>query len=329
MTYTHLATHERYQIEVLKRQGLTQSEIAQELGRHKSTISRELRRNRGERVWRANQADHNARDRLKKRNSTNSRKISAEAWEYAKQMLSERQYSPEQIAGRVRYEGRDSISRESIYHRIKEDKKAGGELYKHLRSQKQRRSRYGSKRQRRPTISNRKSIEERPAIVEQRKRYGDWEGDSIVGAGCNSGVIVSTIERKSRYLILKKLPNKDPSAVAEAFTEKLSKYKALVLTLTFDNGGEFTKHPVIAKELGATIYFARPYHSYERGSIENMNGLIRQYFQKGQRFDNVTDEDVQQVANKLNHRPRKCLGYQTPYEVFTKALIKRGVALRI
>lgn len=329
MTYTHLTMDERYQIELGKRQNKSLTEIANELGRNPSTLSRELRRNKGERVWRAKEAHLNATRRITERNTSNCRKISPKTLARAIEMLEKMQFSPEQIEGRLKYEGKDGISRESIYKHILEDKKAGGELYKHLRSQKQRRSRYGSKRQRRPNVLNRKSIEERPKVVDKRQRFGDWEGDSIVGAGCNSGIIVSTIERKSRYVELKKLPGKDPGAVANTFIEKLGKFKELVLTCTLDNGGEFTKHEVIARELKANIYFARPYHSYERGAIENVNGLIRQYFRKGQRFDNITNEDVQKVAYKLNHRPRKCLGYKTPYEVFSKECLKKGVALRI
>lgn len=328
MTYTHLTMDERYQIELGKRQNKSLRDIANELGRDPSTLSRELSRNKGERVWRAKQAHFTATQRIKERNKANCRKISPKTLLYTIEMLEKMQFSPEQIAGRLKYEGKEGISRESIYKHILKDKKAGGELYKHLRSQKQRRSRYGSKRQRRPNVSNRTSIEERPKIVDKRQRFGDWEGDSIIGAGCNSGIIVSTIERKSRYVKLKKLSSKDPGAVASTFIEKLGKFKKLVITCTLDNGGEFTKHEIIAKELGATIYFARPYHSYERGAIENANGLVRQYFKKGQRFDNVTDQDVQKVANKLNHRPRKCLGYKTPYEVFSEECFKKGVALR-
>lgn len=320
---------ERYQIELLKCEGFNQTRIAEMLGRDKSTLSRELRRNKGNRVWRAKQAHQISSERIIKRNKANCRKIEHEAWGYAKAMLVLYQYSPEQIAGRLRYERKDGISRESIYQRIKLDKKAGGDLYKNLRSQKQRRSRYGSKRKSRPNVLNRKSIEERPSIVEKRGRFGDWEGDTIIGAGCNSGVIFSAVERKSRYTILKKLADKKPINIVNACIEHLSRFKKILHTITVDNGGEFTLHGLITKHLGADVYFARPYHSYERGTNENTNGLVRQYFKKAQRFDNITDDEVQRVAMQLNHRPRKCLGYQTPHEVMSKALRRKGVALRI
>jgi IS30 family transposase len=329
MTYTHLTIDERYQIDSLRGQGFNQKEIAELLGRNKSTISRELRRNKGERVWRAKQAHNQAVIRLQERNRNNTRKICMVAWNEAQKMLIENQCSPEQISGRLKLSGKERISRESIYRRILEDKRAGGSLYKNLRSQKQRRSRYGSKRQGYPNILNRKGIEERPSIVDKRKRIGDFEGDTIIGAGCDSGIILSAVDRKSRYTLLNKLPNKDPINVSQTFIKRTKKFKKLMHTLTLDNGGEFTKHEIIAKELGIDVYFARPYRSYERGTIENTNGLVRQYFKKGQRFDNITDADVQIVANKLNHRPRKCLNFKTPYEVFVEELIKKGVALCI
>jgi len=329
MTYTHLTKDERYQIEELKSEGFGVIQIAERLGRDKTTLYRELRRNKGERGWRAGHAHQTAKKRISKRNKANSRKIGDAAWGYAKEMLVLFQCSPEQIAGRLKLEKKDGISRESIYQRIKADKKAGGDLYKNLRSQKQRRSRYGSKRKARPNVLNRKSIEERPSIVDRRERFGDWEGDTIIGAGCNSGAIFSAVERKSRYTILKKLPDKKPINIVNACIEHLSKFKKMVHTITVDNGGEFTLHNLISMHLDTTVYFARPYHSYERGTNENTNGLVRQYFKKAQRFDNVTDVEVQRVAMLLNHRPRKCLGYKTPYEVISKALRKRGVALRI
>lgn len=329
MNYTHLSQDERYQIELLKREGFNNTQIAKKLKRHKSTLSRELKRNKGKRVWRAKQAHEISVERIIKRNRTNCKKITPAAWEHAKEMLVLNQHSPEQISGRLRYEKKEEISRESIYQRLKADKKAGGNLYKHLRCQKQRRSRYGSKRVGRPNVLNRKSIEERPSIVDKRERFGDWEGDTIIGAGCNSGIIFSAVERKSRYIVLKKLSDKKPMNIVNACKEQFKKFKKILHTITVDNGGEFTLHNLISKTLDVEVYFARPYHSYERGTNENANGLIRQYFKKDQRFDNVTDEEVQKVAMKLNHRPRKCLGYRTPYEVFSAALRKKGVALRI
>ena len=329
MAYTHLTMDERYQIALLKSEGFNITQIAERLERHKSTLSREFGRNKGKHGWSAKQAHQKAEERLIKRNKANCRKIEESAWEHAKAMLVLHQHSPEQIAGRLKYEGKDGISRESIYQRVRADRKAGGDLYRNLRSRKQRRSRYGSKRRARPNVLERKGIEERPSIVDRRTRFGDWEGDTIIGAGCNSGVIFSAVERKSRYTILKKLPDKKPGNIVKACMEHLGKFKTMLHTITVDNGGEFTLHGLITQYLDIEVYFARPYHSYERGTNENTNGLVRQYFKKSQRFDNVTDDEVQKVAMQLNHRPRKCLGYQTPHEVISKALRKKGVALRI
>lgn len=328
MSYTHLTTDERYQIEDLRREGYLQVAIAEKLGRASSTVSREMERNQGERVWRARQADDKAKKRLKARGKSNARKVSETVWEEAKEALRTVQWSPEQIAGRLKQQGQDGISHETIYQRILVDKKAGGTLYTHLRCQKQRRKRYG-KSHSRPSIVGRIGIEKRPAVVDARKRIGDWEGDTIIGAGCNSGAIVSSVERVSRFTILAKVASKSPMGVSDALIEKMSPISKLAHTMTLDNGGEFSLHKLISQRLNMQIYFARPYHSWERGTNENTNGLVRQYFIKSMRFDKVTDEDVQRVANKLNNRPRKCLGYKTPYEVFKRACEKKGVALRI
>jgi transposase, IS30 family len=328
MDYKHLTMEERYQIDDLRSEGFSKNEIARRIGRATSTISREMSRNKGGHVWRAHQAHEKAKIRLAKRGRANARKVSESAWEYAENQLIHFQWSPEQIAGRLKREGHDGISHETIYKRVLEDKKAGGVLHKNLRCQKLRRKRYGSNR-RRPIILGRQGIEDRPAIVDVRKRIGDWEGDTIIGAGCNSGAIVTSVERVSRFTILAKVENKSPIGVTNAIIEKMKLLKGLAHTMTVDNGGEFSLHKMVSQALNMKIYFARPYHSWERGTNENTNGLVRQYFIKSMRFDKVSDDDVQRVADKLNGRPRKCLGYQTPYEVFSRACKKKGVALRI
>jgi IS30 family transposase len=328
MSYTHLTMEERYQIDDLLGENFSQADIAKELGRSASCISREMRRNKGERVWRASRAHRKAQIRLSTRGQANARKISETAKSYAKTQLINHQWSPEQIAGVSRLEGREPISHESIYQLISADKKAGGELFQHLRCQKLRRRRYASNRTRKPKIPNRVGIEERPALVAKRQRLGDWEGDTIIGVGCK-GAIVSVVDRTSRLTILAKVETKNPEGVAKVLVEKLQSFKELSHTITFDNGGEFCLHERIAKELNIKIYFATPYCSWERGTNENTNGLVRQYFKKSMDFAMVTDQDVQAVANKLNHRPRKCLGYKTPYEVFSKSSKKKGIALRI
>lgn len=328
MSYTHLTKEERYQIDHLRGEGFSQVEIALRLGRSASTISREMKRNKGERVWRACQANEKAQMRLAKRGWANARKISEEAWEYAKAQLINHQWSPDQIACRLKLDGKASISHESIYQRILADRKNKGVLHTYLRCQKKRRRRYASNRQRKPKISNRVGIEDRPKIVDKRIRIGDWEGDTIIGLKCK-GAIVSVVDRVSRLTILAKVPTKNPEGVSKALIERLKPLKKLTRTMTLDNGGEFSLHEKIAKQLDIKIYFATPYCSWERGTNENTNGLVRQYFKKTKNFDMLTDEEVKLVEHKLNNRPRKCLEYKTPYEVFSEACKKKGIALRI
>lgn len=329
MDYKHLTADERYQIDDMRREGFNQKEIAGALNRSTSTISRELRRNEGERGWRPRQAHLTATDRLGERGKANVKRANPSAWLYAKKHLQEDQWSPEQIVGRLKLEKLESISHETIYRRILEDKDAGGTLYTHLRCKKKRKKRYGSGRSSRGTIPNRVDIGQRPAIVESRKRTGDWEGDTIIGAHDGGAVIASMVERKSRYTRLAKAKNKTTIAVIESINKRMLPIAELVLTVTLDNGREFTQHGLMSDVLGSDVYFARPYHSWERGLNENTNGLVRQYFPKRTPFDSITEHDLQCVARKLNDRPRKCLGYKTPFEVLSKSCEKRGIALRV
>ena len=328
MDYKHLTEEERYQIDDLKRDGLSQNKIAKRMGRSPSTLSRELNRNRGERGWRPRQAQLKAVERLVIRGSSNAKKINDAAWQYAEKHLIEDQWSPEQIAGRAELDGLVTISHETIYQRILEDKNAGGNLYTHLRCKKKRKKRYGSARSTRGIIPNRVDIDQRPAIVESRKRTGDWEGDTIIGSHTGGAVIASMVERKSRFTVLAKSKNKTTTEVIKSINKRMLPIANLVHTVTLDNGREFSLHELMAALLNADVYFAKPYHSWERGLNENTNGLVRQYFPKKIPFDNITEHDLQRVAKKLNSRPRKCLGYKTPFEVFSKSCEKRGVALR-
>ena len=328
MEYKHLTEEERYQIDDLQREGYNQTEIAIKIGRSPSTLSRELRRNHGERGWKPRQAQLKAVNRLVLRGVNNSRKVSESAWQYAVKNLTEDQWSPEQIAGRAKLNGLETISHETIYQRILEDKNAGGTLYTHLRCKKKRKKRYGSARSKRGVIPNRVDIDQRPAIVDSRKRTGDWEGDTIIGSHDGGAVIASMVERKSRFTVLAKSKNKTTTAVTKSINRRMLPIADLVHTITLDNGKEFSLHKKLSGILDADIYFAKPYHSWERGLNENTNGLVRQYFPKKISFDNMTEHDLQRVAKKLNHRPRKCLGYKTPFEVFSKSCEKRGIALR-
>ncbi|MBI1772142.1 MAG: IS30 family transposase [Burkholderiales bacterium] len=310
MTYTHLTQDERYQIYILKKAGHKQSEIAEVMGRSRSTISREIKRNSGGRGYRPKQAQQLCLDKQAKKNGST---ISAETWAFAEDRL-RAYWSPEQISGYLRANGLAGVSHESIYGRIYEDKRCGGTLHKTLRCQKVRKKRYGN-RERRGTIPNQVSIEQRPAIVDTLKRYGDWEGDLVVGAN-HQQALVTLNERKSRYTLLDKVSRKTAEAVSDTIISLLAPFSGLVHTLTTDNGKEFAQHERIAQRLDVKYFFAHPYCSWERGANENMNGLIRQFFPKKMRFESITMQDMTDAMDYLNHRPRKCLGYKTPHEVF-------------
>ena len=329
MGYKHLTEEERYHIDDLRREGFNQAKIALQLGRSPSTLSRELRRNHGKHRWRPRQAQLKAVDRLVARGKNNAKKISEVAWQYAEKHLTEDQWSPEQISGRLELEGMKTISHETIYQRILQDKNAGGALYIHLRCKKKRKKRYGSARSARGVIVNRVDIDQRPSIVESRERTGDWEGDTIIGSHDGGAVIASMVERKSRFTVLAKSKNKTAVEVTKNINQQMLPIADLVYTVTLDNGKEFSLHETMAARLNAKIYFAKPYHSWERGLNENTNGLVRQYFPKKIPFDSITNDELQRVAKKLNDRPRKCLNYRTPYEVFSKSCERKAIALRI
>ena len=312
MTYTHLTQCERYQIQALKDNNFSLRHIAKQLGRSPSTIAREIDRAQAAQSYQAEAAHGLA---LKRQDaSRNALRIAAERWQAIEAYL--RLYlSPEQVCGRLALEGAASISHESIYQHVYADKARGGDLLSYLRCQKARRKRYGSGNERRGQLKNRVCIEQRPAIVQTRSRIGDWEGDTVIGHG-NTGVLVTLVERCSRYTLVRHLPNREAAPVSAAILEMLRPHKAQCLTLTFDNGKEFADHVFFGNCLDAEVFFAHPYHSWERGTNENTNGLLRQYFPKAISFSNLSDIDVDDAAYRLNHRPRKCLGYRTPHEVF-------------
>lgn len=312
MNYTQLTCEQRYQIYALRKAGQKQTEIAMIVGCHKSTISRELRRNLGFKGYRPQQAQSLAHGR---RCRSHARRITEQTWEQV-ELLLRQQWSPEQIAGRLRLEQQPTVSHEGIYLHIYADKRSGGTLYRQLRSQKKQRKRYGG-HARRAQIPNRISIEERPAIVARKGRIGDWEADTIIGAR-HKGAILSCTERKSKLSLLRKLETKGATEVKRNCIELLSPCADQVHTITVDNGKEFSDHRDIAAVLKADIYFAHPYSSWERGLNENTNGLVRQYFPKKYDFSKITHDDVRRVAARLNNRPRKTLGFRTPNEVFFK-----------
>ena len=309
--YTQLAQEQRYQIYALMKANQNQSEIAQIVGVHKSTISRELSRNRGRRGYRPQQAHGLTIDR---RESKAQPRIESKHWRLVGTLLRE-DWSPEQISSWLNDEGGIHISHEWIYQYVLQDKLYGGTVYRHLRCQRQRRKRYGSYSRRQGQLINRVSIDERPAVVDTRRRIGDWELDTIIGKG-HKQAIVSLTERKTRLTLIRKIKRKTADQVSRAIIHLLSPLAHRVHTLTSDNGKEFAQHETIAKQLKAKFYFAHPYSSWERGLNENTNGLIRQYFPKKHDFTTITQKQIDRVMEKLNNRPRKCLGFKTPNQVF-------------
>ena len=310
MSYKQLTQEERYQIYALNKAGHDQATIAGILDRNPGTISRELRRNRGLKGYRPQQAHNLA---LRRRYDKAQPRIGSQVWQLVEALIRE-EWSPEQIVGRVAMEQGVSISHEWIYQYIYADKHSGGDLYRFLRCQKVRRKRYGIY-SRRGTIPNQVSIDERPAIVESKRRFGDWEGDTVIGKG-HRGALVTLVERKSLYTVIRSVLHKTAKAVRGAVVDGLTPYIDWVHTITYDNGREFADHEGMARDLEANIYFAHPYASWERGLNENTNGLIRQYFPKDRDLTTVTKYEIEQAMDKLNHRPRKSLGYRTPHEVF-------------
>jgi IS30 family transposase len=316
-TYHQLTQEQRYQIYSLLKMGHNQTEIAECIGAHKSTISRELRRNRGQRGYRPQQAHRNAINRRKH----DQTRIMPASWALVEAKI-RLDWSPEQISGWMKRNLAIEISHEWIYQYIYKDKRNNGDLYKHLRRQKKRRKRYGNN-DRRGKLSNRVSIEQRPAEVETRQRIGDWEVDTMIGKR-HKQAFVTLLERKSRLVLLRKVDQRTAEAVEIAITHLLKPLTPVVHTITADNGKEFANHERIAETLNADFYFAHPNAAWERGSNENAIGLARQYFPKKQSFDNITDEHTQLVMNLLNTRPRKCLDFRTPIEVFQE----KSVALQ-
>ena len=309
MNYSQLTQEQRYQIYALLKMGHNQTEIASVVGTHKSTISRELGRNTGLRGYRPKQAHHKA---LCRRNHSRKR-ISGDTWELIETKLRS-DWSPEQVSGWLKRHYAIQVSHEWIYQYILADKRAGGDLYRHLRCQKKRRKRYGSY-ERRGVLPNRTSIEERPTLVEERQRIGDWEVDTLIGKRHRQAIVTLT-ERKSRFSLLRKVDHRTADQVSEALIDLLQPVADRLHTLTADNGKEFADHERIARDLQADFFFAHPYAAWERGTNENMNGLVRQYIPKSRDLVSVTDRDLKWIMNRLNHRPRKCLDFQSPFEVF-------------
>lgn len=316
--YNRLTREERYQIEVLLNRDFTHSEIADELNRNRSTILREIRRClRGR--YRAETADKRAR--LQRSKQRRPLKIQGELKEKIDEKL-RLQLSPDEISGEFKHEG-VCVSHETIYQYVYRDAKLGGKLFKHLRQRIRKRKKRISGRKPRGQAGlrlDRRWIEERPEIVDHRVRLGDLERDTMI---CKNGRLLTIVDRVSKLVWIKKLKGMTSGEVHEATLEALDGER--VLSLTNDNGPEFGLHCQTERVLRAKIYFSRPYCSWQRGTNENTNGLIRQYFPKGFDLSKVTEDDVAEVEARLNSRPRKNLGYRSPIEVHER--LGQAVAL--
>ena len=312
MAYNHLTEDERYTIYEHLQRGRPHQAIADMIGRSKSTVSREIRRNRGLKGYRPGQADRFAAERRRVRRG--GRQVPETTWGFCQALIKDG-HSPEQAAGRARRQGQGSVSHEYLYQRVYADKRRGGSLWRSLRCQKRRRKRYGSERGLRGRIPNRVGNEKRCPRVEKRAIIGHWEGDTVVGKN-HKGFLVTLVERRSGYALVRKVPSKSSAIVAAAIVDMLRPHKARVRTLTFDNGLEFATHQYIAQELACSVYFARPYASWQRGTNENFNGLLRQYLPKRSSFAHLTADHVACVQDAINRRARKRLTWASPDEVF-------------
>jgi len=316
MGYTHLTAIERYQIFSLQKVNVPVEQIAKQLGRHSSTIYRELERNLvfDPRMtgYSPSRADALARYRkiVKPRY-----KVPAVTWDRVWERL-HRNWSPEQISETLAIEGKGRVSHETIYRRIWADKQKGGLHWQHLRLRLTRGRRYrhyGKRGQ----IVGRIGIEHRATIVEKRSRRGDWEIDTVFGRrGESRDALVTMVDRRTKLLVIRKVASKHALGVARAIVDGLRQLRRPVHTITSDNGREFAMHAAIAANLKAKFYFARPYASWERGTNENTNGLLRQYFPKSRDFSSISQDEIEHAVNQLNHRPRKTLGFKTPHALF-------------
>ena len=313
---SHITDEQRCIIQRMKKAGHHQKPIAEAIGKSESAVSREIRRNCDQRNGAYN-ADLAARKSAQRKKD----KPKAVRFTAAMRVEVERQLaqklSPEQIVGVALREGRDTVSHERIYQHIWQDKKRGGHLHEHLRTRGKRYRKRGAAKDSRGIIAGRVDIDQRPAVVEKRERFGDLEMDTIIGRK-HKGAIVTINDRASGMLLMRKVARKESALVAQAAIDALRKWQPLLHTATSDNGKEFAEHQLIARKLQLDFFFAKPYHSWERGSNENLNGLIRQYIPKQTDFDTLSDEFIQHVQDQINSRPRKHFIFDTPSNEFNR-----------
>lgn len=317
MFYSQLTHGERYAMANMLHQGYSYRSIAMVLGRSASTISRERRRNATahDGVYRAEKAQQYAMAR--RRRTRKGSQFERQEWSAVERLL-RRKWSPQQIAGRRRSHGERTMSKESIYRHVWRDRRRGGELWRELRIL----SKFGRKHRGSPATRGRllgkRHISERPAPVQTRAELGHWEGDTVMGAD-QRHCVLTLVERVSGYVVMKKLSARNKEQAAAALSQAIGQLGGLVKTITLDNGTEFHDYERVEKASGVKFYFATPYHSWERGTNENTNGLIRQYLPKGTCLRWLEQQHCNGIAAQLNNRPRLRLGFKTPREVLDRS----------
>ena len=316
MTYRQITSEQRYILATLRKQGFNQSQIARELGRHRSSICRELKRNSAR--WDGHYRPSKAIERTAGRRSRSRRnqRFTRADLQHVESLLL-RRLSPEQISGRLLLHRQLSISHETIYRHVWRDRMLGGSLFTYLRgARKKRRKRYGAYDSR-GRLAGKRHISERSLATEQRSEIGHWEIDTVIGKGSRH-CLVTVVERKTGYVVIGKLRARTKEHTNHRTLRLIRRHPQHFKTITADNGTEFHDYASIEQRTGVTFYFATPYHSWERGTNENTNGLIRQYVPKGTNMAKLSQHRCNAIARALNDRPRKRLGFKTPQECFGK-----------
>lgn len=317
MKNKQLIPGQRYQIQSLLQTGTPKKKIAELIDTSISTVYREIARNQGKRGYTAALAQENSD--IRKERYQGNRRMNTSIERYIREKLTTEQWSPQQIVGYAKSQGTPMVSHERIYQLIRKDKTDGGSLWKHTRHKLKHRRRPVTGKQ--VNIKNKVSIEQRPSIVDNRDRCGDWEIDTIIGKD-GKGAILTLTERLTGFLLMEKLPmGKQAEPLAKVVVRLLFAYKKTVHTITSDNGSEFANHEYIAEKLNSSFYFAHPYSSWERGLNEYTNGLIRQYIPKGTDLNLYSDEFIRLIQNKINKRPREKLFFQSPSKIFYASLL--------
>jgi IS30 family transposase len=320
MRYKQLTRKERYHIWASLKRGSSQKEIAESIGVHPSTICRELQRNRDDVTQEYHFAFAETKSQRRQQNKEKYTVFTSKIKTYIRTKLKE-EWSPEQIAGRMKMDHGFTVCHETIYRYIYHNKSKGGRLYKYLRHKNKKYHSRSNKYQRRGIIIDRVSIDKRPKIVDKKKRIGDFEIDTVIGLN-HVGALVTVVDRKSKFTLIRKVTSKRAEEVTRALVEMLTPLKPITRTITSDNGKEFAYHKQVSEALDTSFYFAHPYSSWERGLNEHTNGLIRQYLPKKTDFTQISKEEIITIQDKLNHRPRKVLNFKTPFEVFFTEVAK-------